>query len=83
MLAIANYKKENNLTQPITSPVVVVPEAPKPYSITEGFETGSKTSYAVANVQLNTGLWSFNNSLIDGLAADGKNGVKSDTTVTK
>ncbi|MEB0261686.1 MULTISPECIES: DNA/RNA non-specific endonuclease [unclassified Mucilaginibacter] len=77
VLAIASCKKDNNSTQPITPPVVVVPEAPKPYAITEGFETGSKTSYAVADVQLNTGLWSFNDGLIGSLAADVKNGAKS------
>ncbi|MES2267720.1 MAG: hypothetical protein V4520_13235 [Bacteroidota bacterium] len=72
VLAIASCKKDNTPTQSVDPPVVVVPEAPKPYAITEDFETGSKTSYAKADVQLNTGLWSFNDGLIGNLAADVK-----------
>ncbi|OOQ61323.1 DNA/RNA non-specific endonuclease [Mucilaginibacter pedocola] len=50
---------------------------PKPYSITEGFETGKKDPYAIADVQLSTGVWSFNDALIGNLPADLKNGSKS------
>ncbi|MFA6086810.1 DNA/RNA non-specific endonuclease [Mucilaginibacter sp.] len=52
-------------------------EAPKPYTIVEGFETGSKNGYAIGDVQLNTGIWSFDDALIGNLAADLKNGTKS------
>jgi endonuclease G len=73
LLVIASCKKDNTPQQP-TDPIVV-PPAPKPYTITEGFETGSKTAYAAADVQLNTGVWNFNDALIGNLAAD----VKADT----
>jgi endonuclease G len=47
---------------------------PVNYSITENFESGSKTGYADANVTLSTGSWDFNNGLIGNLAADAKDG---------
>jgi endonuclease G, mitochondrial len=43
----------------------------------EGFETGSKTSYAVADVQLATGFWNFNDALIGNLSTDRKTGAAS------
>lgn len=72
VLVVAGCKKD--LQNP---PVVEQPPAAIPYSITEDFETGTKAAYAVANVQLNTGLWSFNNALIGNLAADVKDGSKA------
>lgn len=58
-----------------TPPIEVI--IPKPYTITEGFETGSKASYLIADAQLNTGIWSLDDALIGNLAADKKNGLKS------
>ncbi|WP_374948505.1 DNA/RNA non-specific endonuclease [Mucilaginibacter sp.] len=52
-------------------------EPPKPYTITEGFETGTKGEYKQGDVQLTTGTWNFNDALIGNLAADLKNGLKS------
>lgn len=49
----------------------------KPYAVTENFESGTKAAYAIGNVQLSTGLWSFDDALIGNLAADVKNGNKS------
>lgn len=43
----------------------------------EGFETGTKTSYADATVQLSTGLWDFNDALIGNLSTDRKTGAAS------
>jgi endonuclease G len=43
----------------------------------EGFETGTKTSYADANVQLSTGLWDFNDALIGNLSTDRFTGTAS------
>jgi endonuclease G len=76
VLVIASCKKDSTPQQP-TDPIVIIPPAPKPYTITEGFETGTKGGYAIADVQLNTGLWSFNDALIGNLAADVKNGAKA------
>ncbi|SRR5579883_1326000 len=46
-------------------------------SITEGFESGSKTSYAAADVTLSTGIWNLNDALIGNLASDAKDGAYS------
>jgi endonuclease G len=43
----------------------------------EGFETGTKTSYADATVQLSTGLWDLNDALIGNLSTDRKTGTAS------
>jgi endonuclease G len=43
----------------------------------EGFETGTKTSYADATVQLSTGLWDFNDALIGNLSTDRRTGTAS------
>ena len=57
-------------------PVTPKPE-PVPYLITEDFESGTKGSYAAADVTLSTGSWNLDNTLIGNLAADQKNGSKS------
>lgn len=75
ILVIASCRKDNAPINPPTTEPVVIPPAPKPYAITEGFETGSKTAYAAADVQLTTGVWNFNDALLGNLAAD----VKADT----
>ncbi|MCQ6961300.1 DNA/RNA non-specific endonuclease [Mucilaginibacter aquariorum] len=77
LLVIASCKKDNTPQQPIDP--IVIPPAPKPYTIVEGFETGSKGGYAILDVQLNTGIWSFNDALIGNLAAD----VKADTKAVR
>ncbi len=43
----------------------------------EGFESGSKAAYALGNVSLTSGIWSFDEALIGNLATDAKNGSKS------
>ena len=43
----------------------------------EGFESGTKTAYATADVQLATGWWNFNDALIGNLSTDRKNGTAS------
>ncbi|HMG69041.1 MAG TPA: DNA/RNA non-specific endonuclease, partial [Chitinophagaceae bacterium] len=46
-------------------------------SISEDFESGSKSSYGPADVQLSSGSWFFNNALIGSLSSDQKNGSRS------
>src|SRR5687767_7580805 len=46
-------------------------------SSTEGFESGSKTSYAAANVFLSTGWWFFDDALVGNLSTDRKTGAAS------
>src|ERR1700742_772054 len=55
----------------------VNPPVPKSYTITEDFESGTKTAYADAKVTLPTGEWDFNDALIGNLATDVKDGNKS------
>lgn len=43
----------------------------------EGFESGSKTAYAAADVTLSTGIWNLSDALIGTSASDVKNGTKS------
>jgi endonuclease G len=43
----------------------------------EGFESGSKTAYAAANVTLSTGVWNLSDALIGTSASDPKSGTKS------
>jgi len=44
---------------------------------TEGFETGSKTAYAAADVTLGSGVWNMNDALIGTSTSDVKNGTAS------
>ena len=46
-------------------------------TITETFESGTKTSYATANVTLSTGSWSFNDALLGNSTSDVKDGSQS------
>lgn len=80
-LLFASCKKSDNSsttpvdpTNPSNPTTPVVPVVPKAFAITENFEIGSKTAYAIANVTLSTGSWSFDDALIGNLAADVKNG---------
>lgn len=43
----------------------------------ETFESGAKTAYATADVQLATGFWNFNDALIGNLSTDHKTGTAS------
>ncbi|AHF16479.1 DNA/RNA non-specific endonuclease [Niabella soli] len=54
-------------------PIDVPPPAKdSSYSVTESFESGRKAAYALADVDLRTGSWSFNDALIGNTAADTK-----------
>jgi endonuclease G len=46
-------------------------------TITEGFESGTKTSYAAANVSLGSGVWNMNDALIGTLSTDRRTGAAS------
>ena len=43
----------------------------------EGFESGTKTSYAVGTVALASGSWTFDDALIGNTTADAKTGTQS------
>jgi endonuclease G len=46
-------------------------------SFSETFETGSKTSYAAADVLLGTGWWNFDDALVGNLSTDRRTGTAS------
>lgn len=46
-------------------------------TVSEGFETGSKTAYAAADVTLGSGTWNLNDALIGTSSSDRKNGSAS------
>lgn len=46
-------------------------------TMVEGFESGSKTAYAVADVALSSGTWTLNEALIGTSTSDAKAGTKS------
>ena len=46
-------------------------------TLSETFETGTKTSYAVADVVLSTGSWRFDDALVGNLSTDRKTGSAS------
>ena len=46
-------------------------------TLTEGFETGTKTSYAAAAVFLSTGWWYLDDALVGNLSTDRKTGAQS------
>jgi ribose 5-phosphate isomerase RpiB len=46
-------------------------------TLTENFDTGTKTSYAAASVTLASGSWTFTDAVIGSLAADKFNGVQA------
>ncbi|TKB99248.1 DNA/RNA non-specific endonuclease [Pedobacter cryophilus] len=68
-------KKSDSNSTPIIPIVTKAP--PAPYTIKEDFEQGVKTSYAIADVSLKTGSWSFEDALLGKLAADVKNDNQS------
>src|SRR3954469_16025620 len=44
-------------------------------TLSEGFEAGTKTAYAVGDVALTTGTWTFDDALIGDLSSDIKTGA--------
>ncbi|MBO9204718.1 MULTISPECIES: DNA/RNA non-specific endonuclease [Niastella] len=62
---------DNNNPATTTSPVT------EAITLSEGFESGTKTAYAAANVTLSSGSWNFNDALIGNLSTDAKAGTQS------
>lgn len=52
-------------------------EATSAVTTSEGFESGSKTAYAAADVTLGSGVWNMTDALIGNLSADVKTGTQS------
>lgn len=75
-LLFAACKKEIQPTN-TNDTLSTVSAATEATTLTEGFESGSKTAYAAANVTLSSGSWNFNDALIGNLATDAKSGTQS------
>ncbi len=63
-----------------TEPAATTIPQPAPFAkvtVFENFESGTKTSYAAANVTLSTGVWNLNDALLGTLSTDRKNGLQS------
>lgn len=68
-------KKEFRVNSFYAAPAVsLTASAPKPYILTETFETGKKTKYITADIQLSTGKWNFTDAIIGNKKTDSKNG---------
>jgi hypothetical protein len=57
--------------------LAVGPLAAWAQTLTENFDTGTKSSYAAASVTLTSGSWTFTDAVIGSLAADKFNGVQA------
>jgi endonuclease G len=79
ILFFASCKKEG--IEPIKAPeqptVISPTELSRSGAITENFESGTKTAYAIANVTLSSGSWSFDEALIGNSTSDRKTGSQS------
>jgi hypothetical protein len=76
LLAACSCKKNNDSRQtaPNTTAVTAKTESA---GFTESFETGTKSSYAAADVTLSSGTWNFNDALLGNLSTDVKNGSQA------
>jgi endonuclease G, mitochondrial len=71
-------KKDIRINSFYASPTVsLTASAPKPYTLTETFETGKKTKYSSADIQLSTGSWNFTDAIIGNKKTDSKIGEAS------
>jgi endonuclease G, mitochondrial len=71
-------KKEVRVNSFYSNPAVALTApAPKPYILTETFDTGKKTKYAGADIQLSTGNWNFTDAIIGNKKTDIKVGEAS------
>jgi hypothetical protein len=83
LLAIFSCNKQNSLSREQQDAIALQQNAnaslaaKAAISFSETFESGTKTSYATANVTLSTGVWSFNDALLGNSSADVKDGAQS------
>jgi endonuclease G, mitochondrial len=80
-LFISGCKESSNtiIDQPVNNQTLtkaIIPMATQSMA-TEGFESGSKTAYAAADVTLGTGIWNMDDALIGTSSSDVKNGTAS------
>ena len=68
---------KKNIEDVNTNPTGTITPSTELTTLTENFESGTKTAYSTANVTLSSGSWSFNDALIGNLSTDRKNGTQS------
>ena len=77
-LAFASCSKETmQEISPVNPQAVNQKVSQATTTITEDFETGSKSAYAAGDVTLTTGSWNLDDALIGSTASDVKSGTKS------
>ena len=83
VLSLFGCAKENSLSNAHLSPAnsennsLGLAKATVVTPFNETFESGTKASYATANVTLSTGVWSFNDALLGNSSSDVKDGTQS------
>jgi endonuclease G, mitochondrial len=63
-------------SSPDISPTITVPSL-QTVTVSETFESGTKTAYAAADVTLGSGVWNLNDALLGTSSSDRKNGAQS------
>ena len=74
LLSIISCTKNTDVIQP---PPIVYQYISANYSIKEDFEMGKKAAYAIGDVAIKTGTWSFDDALLGQLATDIKKDSQS------
>ncbi len=78
-LVIAGCSKSGDV-QSSNNPVIPPVDTTSPAAVApfvETFESGTKTDYAASSIQLTSGKWSFDNTVVGTSADDKKNGTRS------
>jgi endonuclease G len=69
--------KKDAITTPVNEQVTRKATSELTTTLSETFESGTKTAYASASVTLGSGSWTLNDALIGNLSTDLKNGTQS------
>lgn len=75
MLLVLFAACQKNTVDPVTQ--LKASGTQKLVSLSEGFESGTKTAYTAADVTLSSGIWNFSDALIGSSASDAKAGTQS------
>jgi endonuclease G len=74
LLSVISCTKKTDVIE--TTPIVYQYVSSN-YTIKEDFEMGTKAAYAIGNVTIKTGIWSFDDALLGQLTTDIKNDIQS------
>ena len=76
LLGVAGCSRETTPEPAAVAATTITANATAP-GFPEGFESGTKASYAVGTVALASGTWTFTDALIGNTTADAKTGTQS------